>query len=152
MAIYHGKFIHAIDHKGRISLPARFRKDGKTKKFMLFRGMENCLLLFTAPDWDRMVSERSDLLTIESEAHRNYQHFLGAYTSEVELDGQGRITIPPHLLEAGGLKREAVIVGAIKWIEIWDPEEHQRFEEEVSFKEVAEKVFRTVQEMRKERG
>jgi len=151
MAVFTGKYVHSIDHKGRVSIPVRFRRNGKSKNYMLFRGMETCLLLFSLPEWERMIEERFSSPNIESEALRGYQRFLGANTSEVSLDKQGRITIPAHLLEAGKLEKDALIVGAINWIEIWDPGEYKRFEEGHSFKENAEEVFDTINGMKRER-
>jgi MraZ protein len=95
MSVYTGKYVHSIDHKGRVSLPARFRKNDKCREFMLFRGMENCLFLFTMSEWDRMIEDRFSFPNIESEAIRSYLRYLGGNASDVALDKQGRITIPP---------------------------------------------------------
>ncbi len=150
MAFFNGKYVHAIDHKGRVSLPARFRQDGRSRKYMLLAGMDNCLLLFTKPDWDRMVEDQysSDFFT--STLFREHQRFLGANSSEVTLDKQGRITIPQIMLENALLKKEALVVGAIKWIEIWDPEEYKKFEKSHAFKESADKVFDQIKGMNRE--
>ncbi len=149
MAAFTGRYTHSIDHKGRVSIPAAFRRNGKSNKYMLLRGMERCLLLFTYSEWERMIDEKFSSPNIESEALRAYQRYLGANASEVSLDKQGRIMIPPHLLKAAGLEKEAMIVGAINWMEVWDPAEYMRFEEGHSFKENAEEVYQKINELRR---
>ncbi len=149
MAAFTGRYTHSLDHKGRVSIPAAFRRNGKSSKYMLLRGMEKCLLLFTYPEWERMIDEKFSSPNIESEALRAYQRYLGANASEVGLDKQGRIMIPPHLLKAAGLGKEAMIVGAINWMEVWDPVEYMRFEEGHSFKANAEEVYQKINELRR---
>jgi MraZ protein len=39
----------------------------------------------------------------------------------VELDGQGRLVVPASLRKFAGLKSEAVVVGALDHIELWEP-------------------------------
>ena len=151
MTSFNGKYAHAIDHKGRVSLPARFRQDGRSRKYMLLGGIDKCLLLFTKPEWDRMVEDQSSPAFFASSLLRKHQRFLGANSSEVSLDKQGRITIPSHLLEAAALNKEALIVGAINWIEIWDPDEYKKFEKSHSFEEDSDKAFDTVQELKRGR-
>jgi MraZ protein len=47
---------------------------------------------------------------------------------EAPIDGQGRVLVPPHLREHGGLERDVIIAGVGSRIEIWDK---ARFEEEI---------------------
>lgn len=150
VVFFTGSHHHTIDSKGRVSVPAPFRKNGKSKSFMLFRGMETCLFLFPAEAYHRMLGERFARPMIENRAMRTYQRILGPNTREVTPDKLGRITISPELLQMGGLERDALIIGAINWIEIWDPGRYRFFEEEHSFKDAAAEAFRWLQEARSE--
>jgi MraZ protein len=141
MVYFTGKYFHTIDQKGRVSIPAAYRRNGKAKTYMLFRGMETCLFLFPKDMFTKMLGERFSVPLIESETMRTYQRILGPNTKEVSLDKLGRISIPSDLLKAGGLEKEVLILGAITWIEIWDPKRYRFFEEEHSFKEAAERAF-----------
>jgi MraZ protein len=152
MAAFTGKYTHSIDHKGRVSLPARFRRAGKSRKYMLLRGMEKNLLLFTSAEWDKMLEEQFSSPYLESEALRAYQRFLGANSSEVVLDKQGRIMIPSHMMDHAALEKEVLVLGAINWIEIWNHEEYRRFEEGHSAKKNAEDVFATINKLKREGG
>jgi MraZ protein len=150
VVFFTGRYHHSIDAKGRVSIPAQYRKGGKAKPFMLFRGMETCLFLFPGETYYRMLGERFASPMIENKTMRTYQRILGPNTREVSPDKLGRITIPPELLQAAGLEKEALIIGAITWIEIWDPARYRFFEEEHSFKDAAEKAFRWLSEARAE--
>ena len=48
----------------------------------------------------------------------------------VEMDGQGRIVIPSALKEAVGIEKDAVFVGNLDRIEIWEPGRLKRADEE----------------------
>lgn len=150
MVFFTGRYQHTIDAKGRVSVPAAFRKNGKSNSFMLFRGMETCLFLFPADAYYQMLGERFARPMLENKAMRTYQRILGPNTREVRPDKLGRITISPELLQAGRLGRDALILGAINWIEIWDPARYEFFEEEHSFKDAAAEAFRWLREARTE--
>ena len=141
MVFFTGKYHHTIDQKGRVSVPATFRRNGKSKTYTLFRGMETCLFLFPHDVFEKMLGERFGSPLIESETMRTYQRILGPNARDVSLDKLGRVTIPPDLLKAGGLEKEALIIGAITWIEIWHPLRYKIFEEGHSFKDAAERAF-----------
>ncbi len=97
-----------------------------------------------------MIEEQFSSPYLESEALRAYQRFLGANASDVSLDRQGRITIPPHMLQEASLEKEALVIGAINWIEIWNPDEYRRFEDGHSFKANAEDVFEKINKIKGE--
>lgn len=150
VVFFNGTYHHTIDAKGRVSIPAPFRKNGKSNTFVLFRGMETCLFLLPSDVYYRMLGERFARPMLENKAMRTYQRILGPNTREVKPDKLGRITVPPELLRAGSLDRDALIIGAINWIEIWDPARYRFFEEEHSFKDAAAEAFLWLQEARSE--
>ena len=149
MAAFTGRYTHSLDHKGRVSIPAAFRRNGKSSKYMLLRGNAHGVAEGGGGEWERRREEKFASPNIEGEALRAYQRYLGDNASEVGLDQQGRIMIPPHLLKAAGLGKEAMIVGAINWMEVWDPVEYMRFEEGHSFKANAEEVYQKINELRR---
>jgi MraZ protein len=151
VGFFTGTYHHTIDQKGRVSIPAQFRRDGKSKRFMLCRGMETCLFLFPSEDFEKMLGRRfSDPPVIESRSMRNYQRILGPNSREVSPDKLGRITIPPELIKVGHLEKDVLILGAITWIEIWDPKLYRIFEGRHSFEDTAEEAFRWFNETRTE--
>ncbi|TMQ59721.1 MAG: division/cell wall cluster transcriptional repressor MraZ [Candidatus Eisenbacteria bacterium] len=128
MATFRGSYRHSIDHKGRISIPARFRRllSGEASDtFIILRGLETCAALYPLDEWRRM-EERLRGRSFHDETNRRFLRIMSLDLNEGTLDAQGRVAIPPRLLAHAQLKREAMVNGVVDHIEIWDP---ARFEE-----------------------
>ncbi|MEJ2371182.1 MAG: hypothetical protein P8Y07_10090 [Gemmatimonadales bacterium] len=97
MSGYLGSFVHQVDAKGRVALPASFRRG-----------------------WRPVEEELRELIRKQPEARASVLA-LTAGALEVSTDKQGRILIPDRMRELVGLNREALFVGALNKIEIWDP-------------------------------
>jgi MraZ protein len=114
-----GEYAHTLDDKNRLTLPAKFREsfvDGG----VVTRGLDGCLYLFARQQWDDLVSGRFaefDPLLEETRLMNRY-FFSGA--AEAEPDKQGRINVPPALIEHAHLGREVVVAGVHDHLEIWD--------------------------------
>jgi MraZ protein len=114
-----GEYDHTIDDKGRLTLPAKFRRrfaDG----VVVTRGLDHCLYVYTRSDWDRLVETRLRDLDPLSREGRALQRFFFASASEAEPDKQGRVVIPGPLLESASLAKEVVVAGVYDHLEIWD--------------------------------
>jgi MraZ protein len=115
-----GEYEHALDDKNRLTLPARFRQAFADGVFAV-RGIDPCLLVYPPAGWNRFVEERLTGLNPFSREARQMSRFLFAGATETELDRQGRIVLPPSLIEHARLGREVVIAGVRDHLEIWDP-------------------------------
>lgn len=113
-----GEFRHALDTKGRVFLPARWREE-LGEKVVLTLGLDRCLYLMTKESFSEMA-EHFERWQLEHEDARRYQRLFFAKASEESVDSQGRITIPPPLREVAGLTKELVLAGASKRAEVWD--------------------------------
>lgn len=114
-----GEYDHTLDDKNRLTLPARFRQelgDG----VVVTRGMDGCLFVYTREGFDRFVEDRLQGLNPFSKEARQMNRFIFAGATETELDKQGRIMLPPALLEHARLGREVVVAGVRDHVEIWD--------------------------------
>ena len=136
-----GEYEHTVDEKNRLTLPAKFRRE-LAGGVVLTRGMDGCIAVYTAQDWERFVETRLDGLDPLSKETRQMRRFLFSGASEGELDRQGRIMIPPALLAHAKLKREAIVAGMRDHVEIWDRAAwHEQLEEvEGSAELVAERL------------
>ncbi len=114
-----GEYEHTLDDKNRLTLPARFR-DAFTDGLVVTRGMDGCLVVYTKEGWNRFVSLRLDGLDPFSKEARQMSRFLFAGATDAEPDRQGRVMIPPALLQHGKLGREVVVAGVRDHVEIWD--------------------------------
>ncbi|HEV2107256.1 MAG TPA: division/cell wall cluster transcriptional repressor MraZ [Thermomicrobiales bacterium] len=114
-----GRHAHAIDAKGRLAIPARFR-DGLTDGLVLTRGIDRCLSLYPMAAWIPLA-ERVTALSFSDPDARNFRRMVFAEAVDLTLDGQGRVLVPPGLRGYADIDREAIIVGVHDAIEIWSP-------------------------------
>ena len=125
MSSFLGTETYAIDHKGRVAIPAAMRRGERGKKpigtFVLAEGFEGCLALYSEEEWTR-VDQRLRRLPMGGRSGRAFQRAFLLDVVKVSVDAQGRITIPPALLSRAGLGKEAVLHGVLNRIEIWNPE------------------------------
>jgi MraZ protein len=124
-----GEFVHTLDGKGRLTIPAKFRADVDTS-LVVTRGMDRCLAMFPMDEWEQLSSRVSDLPMTDRRA-RAFRRFLFASASKVSPDRQGRVLIPPRLREYAGLDGEVVVAGLNNYIEIWSTDAWQGERERV---------------------
>ena len=133
-----GEFEHTLDTKGRISMPAKLRKDmGDT--FILTKGLDGCLFAFSCEEWLNFETKLKSLPISDKNA-RNFVRFFLAGATECEIDKQGRFLIPSNLRQASKLEKEAVIIGVGTRLEIWDKTTWKSKDEEISADEIAENM------------
>lgn len=125
MPQYIGSYRHSIDAKGRLSLPAKFRS-GDQESFILTRGLNRTIFVYPEEEWRKTIAKLTEIQRTRREARKLILN-VTAFAAEVEIDRQGRISIPQSLLEWGELDREALVVGTIQKIEIWRPERFEAF-------------------------
>ena len=141
-----GEYEATLDAKGRFLLPVGFKKqmpESGEDAFVLNRGFEKCLSLYTTKSWKPLFSELSKLNDFEPKVRQFKRYFLNGAT-QVDLDKAGRILIPKNLLDYAGLEKEIVLVSAIDKIEIWDKIKYQEFFETFSpeaFSDLAKEVM-----------
>ena len=115
-----GRHAHALDAKGRVAVPARFR-DALAEGVVLTRGIDRCLSLYPMAAW-LPLAEKVAALPISDPDARNFRRLVFAEATDLTLDGQGRILVPPELRRYAGLEREALVVGVHTHLEVWSPE------------------------------
>jgi len=136
--VFTGEFRHAIDGKGRVAVPARFRADLAPGAHVT-RWIDNCVAIFPNQAWQELAERVSDLRFADAGA-RAFSRFLFSGAFDVELDGQGRVVLPASLRHFAGLKSEAVVVGAAGHIELWEPGRWDAVSAEMSSDEFAERI------------
>lgn len=143
MSGFLGSYVHQVDEKGRLSLPASFRR-GVTEggALVVVQVHEGALTLYPEKTWAEVEGRLIELLRRQPES-RPYVLGITSGAAEVVPDKQGRILIPHRLMASIGLTEAALLVGVIDRIEVWDPD---RFESAVSekkpeFERFASQVF-----------
>jgi MraZ protein len=117
---YLGSYQHQIDEKGRLSLPAPFRREGGEEPMVLVRAYPDALTLFPRATWTG-VAEGLREAQRRNPRMRAAVLAVTARATEVLPDRQGRILVPRALQEAVGIDGQVLVVGAIDRIELWDP-------------------------------
>ena len=117
--MFTGEYRHAIDAKGRVAVPARFRAELAAGAFVS-RWIDSCLAIFPRPEWDKFASRVAELPFSDAGA-RVFSRFVFSGAFEFVLDAQGRLVLPPALREFAGLSDEVVVVGSREHIELWEP-------------------------------
>ena len=133
-----GEFEHNLDTKGRISMPAKLRKD-MGEIFVLTKGLDGCLFAFSKDEWLNFETKLKALPLSDKNA-RNFVRFFLSGATECEIDKQGRFLIPSNLRTAAKLEKEAVIIGVGTRLEIWDKDTWEKKDEEISADEIAENM------------
>lgn len=127
MSGFLGSFRHQIDEKGRLSLPATFRREAPDAPLVLVQVHADALTLYPSTTWSQVEERLRELLRRQPDA-RPYVLGVTANAVEVVPDRQGRILLPHRLMESVALHGTALLVGVIDRVEIWNP---VRFEEVV---------------------
>ncbi len=117
--MFTGEYRHSVDAKGRVAIPSRFRSQLAGGAF-LSRWIDLCVGLFPRDAWDVLAAKVAALPVTDAGA-RTFSRFIFSGAFEVELDGQGRLVVPPSLRHWAGLEAEVVVVGARDHIELWAP-------------------------------
>ena len=113
----------ALDSKGRLAMPARYRELlsnlSQTALVVTIDTEETCLLLYPEQEWQRIEVSLQRLPSFNPAARR-IQRLLIGHATDLELDASGRILIPSELRTYASLNKQAVLIGQGNKFEIWD--------------------------------
>lgn len=116
--MFMGEFLHTIDNKGRLIIPAKFRELLGRSSYVT-KGLDNCLFLYPENEWQSFV-EKLQKLPVSQPKAREFVRLFFSGAVEGEFDKQGRILLPANLREYAVLDKDTVVVGVMNRIEIWD--------------------------------
>jgi MraZ protein len=145
MIVFNGEYEATVDSKGRFLIPGGLRKqmpEGDSR-FMINRGFEGCLNMYPIPNWEPVVAEIMGKSDYDPKVREFKRKFLAGATI-VEIDGAGRILIPPSLKEHAGLSKDVILASIGNRIELWDASKYKKLFEQSSaedFSKLAEEVM-----------
>jgi len=143
--MFYGEYLHSIDRKGRLIMPARFREAAKAnfvEKFFLTRGLDKCLFMFSEEEW-RQQENKFKAVSFTKQESRTFNRLYFSGAVEIVPDKQGRILLPQYLKDFAEIKKDVVIVGVSNRIEVWSKDKWVAFygNSQKSFEEIAEKLI-----------
>ncbi|MCS7003579.1 MAG: division/cell wall cluster transcriptional repressor MraZ, partial [Gammaproteobacteria bacterium] len=121
-----------LDDKGRMVLPNRHRQrlnERGGNKVVVTVDRDGCLLIYPLPDWEPIERKLMSLPSLNERARR-LQRLMVGHADELELDGQGRLSLPASLREFAKLTKAAILIGQGNCLELWD---EQRWNERRDF-------------------
>jgi MraZ protein len=124
-----GEYLHNIDSKGRLTLPAKFRGE-LAKGVVVTRGFDGCLVVYPVHEWERLAQKINNLPVTQKDA-RTLARLIYSGASDCVPDKQGRILLPTYLREFASVDGETMIIGLHTRLEIWNPERWQSVRDEV---------------------
>ena len=115
-----GQYEHQMDEKGRVSLPAAFRREAGSDHFVLLQWEEAYLTLFPESEWAGVQERLIEYRRNDPQAW-NQVRLIVSNAVEVSPDKQGRILVPAGLQEAAGLSGTVLLSGNLDRVELWNP-------------------------------
>lgn len=126
--MFQGETAISIDDKGRLAIPVAYREPVAqlcaNRLVVTYNPYEHgCLWLYPEQAWAR-VRDQINALPSAKQVHRNLQRKLVGAASPVELDGNGRISLPASMRAAVGIEKKAVLLGMGGKFELWSEQAH----------------------------
>ena len=123
-----------------MAVPKKFRAH-LARGAILTKGLDGCLFLYPETSWEQLTA-RLRASSVTQADTRAFERYLFGGASKVEFDSLGRIKIPEYLLAYAGVKKEAILVGILERIEIWNPQRWDRLAKKLEARgeEIAEKL------------
>jgi MraZ protein len=111
-----------MDAKGRLAMPARQREpllsECGGKVVVTIDTQSTCLAIYPLPEWQRIERDIQNLPALKP-AVKRFQRLMLGYATDLELDGSGRMLLPPPLREYARLDKKLVLVGQGNKLELW---------------------------------
>lgn len=139
--LFTGASALTLDAKGRLSMPTRHRASLRASsvcvpgaqlvdladeptdaatQLTITRHPDGCLMIFPAAQWARFSAQLAHLPISRQWLKRL---FIG-HAQTVEMDATGRVLIPPELRAAVEITHEALLLGMVDYLELWEPTKH----------------------------
>lgn len=127
--MFQGESAITIDDKGRLAVPTAYRdvvaSECGNRLVVTYSPFDSgCLYIYPYAVWET-VRDQVNKLPRTKASSRNLQLKLVGAAHIVELDGNGRISIPVSHRSNAALEKRAVLVGMGDKFELWSEHAHQ---------------------------
>jgi MraZ protein len=129
VAFFTSEYTGKLDAKGRLVLPAKMKAnlpEASSNELFMREGFEPCLELYPLLEYKKIYSKIAGLNEFNAEYRKLQRNFFRG-SATVELDTAGRMLIPKSMIQYANLDKEIVVVGMGNRMEIWNPEQYEKF-------------------------
>jgi MraZ protein len=127
--VFRGTFEYTVDNRGRIPIPARYRAIFN-EGVVLVDAADGCVEVYPPAAYEQQAGFLIELRPTQKKARLLRRGFFGR-SFDGELDGQGRVLLPPRLRQRADLNGGVLIVGRGECLEIWNPKRWAAHENEI---------------------
>ncbi len=120
-----GEHSHSIDSKGRLSIPAKYRRQ-LAKGVVVTRGLDRCLWIYPAAEWEG-IAQKLAALPVTQKKSRAFARLMLAGAWDARADSQGRIILPEYLRAYANLKKHVTVAGLYNRLEVWNEDAWQSY-------------------------
>lgn len=143
--MFRGQYFYSIDAKGRLSIPAKLRRQVSPESndsFVITRGTASCIDIFPLDYWLKFEDKLQTLNNFDPKTAR-FTRMILQHATEDTLDSQSRILIPQPLLKYAQIEKDVMVLGVLKKIELWNPEIYEEYlgQSEETYEDIAAKVM-----------
>lgn len=132
MSLFRGVNQINLDAKGRFAMPTRYRERlldrSEGQLVVTIDPEERCLLIYPLTDWED-IEQKIEALPSFNKAAKRVKRLLIGHATDLELDGSGRVLLPPQLREHAELDKKVVLIGQGKKFELWSEDHWNRSRE-----------------------
>ena len=122
--MFRGRYDHTVTNNGRVSIPSKFREVCREKygeETFVVTNFDKCLVAYPLKEWNEIENKISQLPQFRNDVTAFMRYLMGGAV-DCPIDGQGRVLIPQSLRSHANIKKEVVMIGMLKKIEIWSKE------------------------------
>lgn len=143
--MYFGLYTSTVRAKNRIAFPARLKKETGDTLFIT-NWFENSLLILPKKEWEEKISSVFEKTSFLMPEVRDLDRFIFGGTFTVELDHEGRFILPGYLKEFAKIRKKAVFIGGMWYIQMWDEQVFESYRELnlIQVKDKTAKIFETL--------
>lgn len=127
--IYNSAYVHGVDDKRRVQIPAKWRPASEDVEFTMIvwpsGALGSCLRVLPPEQMEQLIRSVQQLDN-NNPAKADLKRKLGKDSVQVAVDKAGRICLPQAMALEAGIKEQAVLVGLLDRFEIWSPERYNR--------------------------
>jgi MraZ protein len=126
--VFSGEFRPLLDQKKRLTIPARWRPEGRLEELFIIKSPSRRCLNAMPQEVLQALGEEAVGQTVTVEAHRAFMDQFFANAVICPIDSQGRMVLADELCRFAGIEKEVVLAGGGTKFDIWNPDawEQQR--------------------------